>query len=445
LDTTPISSQNPTDTATLYNSYSVWEQDSINIIDSGKEWYGHEYGIINKRQYDFNIPAIAINEEIYIKTSFVTRTFENDYLVITINDTFKDTLEFDAINPQSTRYAEKNNLNFYHNLSSQNINIDIEYFPSSDDSRTWLNFIEINALSELKLMEDQLLFRKLSSAKDNSITRFIVSNTTENSIIWEITDNLDPKIIETSYNDNETIFTLQTDHLREFVAFNETMYYSPEFAGIVNNQNLHGAGPTDMVIVTHPRFIRAAAILKKLHEDNDNLSILITTPEELYNEFSSGSQDPTAIRDFMKMLYDKYNGQEPRFLLLCGDGSFDPKERVENNTNFIPAFQTEESLVTASSYVIDDYYGCLDENEGNDGRGVLDIGIGRLPVQTLNQACEIVDKIEKYIQKSEPTYGSWRDKICIIADDQDGNLHLEQADSLANGVNFIPKKRFHMP
>ncbi len=215
-------------------------------------------------------------------------------------------------------------------------------------------------------------------------------------------------------------------------------FLAPEFVEVVENQDLHSEGPFDVIIVTHPIFQDYSDQLAALHELRDGFTIKVVTPEKIYNEFSSGKQDPSAIRDYIKMFYDKYEGQEPKFLILFGDGSFDPKDRIENNTNLIPTFQTEESLIGASSYVIDDYFGYLDESEGEDAHGELDIGIGRIPVHTEEEAQIVMDKIGRYISTGDAYFGNWRNRICLIADDEDGNLHLEQADSLANQAILIP-------
>ena len=431
LESQPSSTSNPSHIITKYNNYTAKEDENINLIKSGKEWYGDEFGEINTRQYEFEFPEIITAENVIIKIEVANRTFVNEKMVIRINDDHSDTVILTSVGITSTMYARKKKKTIHYNATGSNIQVELEYLPASEVSRAWLNYIKVNATCNLKLTEGQLLFRDLTSINEGSVTKFIVSNTNEYTQIWEVTDNINPNIVESQFNEGDLFFTLNTDSLREFVAFDGTMFYSPEFIEIVENQDLHGSGPFDMVIVTHSLFVESAQRLKQLHETKDGMTILITSPNEIYNEFSSGSQDPTAIRDMMKMFYDKFEGQETRFLMLIGDGSYDPKDRLEDNTNFIPAFQTQESLKATESFVIDDYFGYLDDNEGNDGIGTLDIGIGRLPVQTSEEAMEVVDKIDRYITKGEPQFGNWRSKICIIADDEDGNLHLEQADSLA--------------
>jgi len=439
LTSEPSSTATPNRFISKYNNYKVIEDENLNLILSGKKWYGDEFGEINNRTYQFNFPHIILTEDVIIKTEIANRTTINEKMVIQVNNEQSDTVTLTSVNPLSTKFAQKKKKTISYSPNGDNIDIEFKYLPGTLSSAAWLDYIMVNAICSLNFDNGQLAFRELSSIADGAVTEFTVHNANQQLQIWNVSNPIIPKVIESQLSGNELSFTKVTDSLYEFIAFDGSQYLTAEFIGEIENQNLHGEGPFDMVIVTHPVFMESANELASIHESLDGFSIQIVTPEQIYNEFSSGKQDPTAIRDYMKMLYDKYEDQEPRFLLLFGDGSFDPKDRLENNTNFIPTFQTQESWITSTSYVVDDYFGYLDDNEGRDAIGVLDIGIGRFPVKTTEEANAILDKILRYISKGEPQFGKWRTKICMIADDEDGNLHMEQADSLANGVGFIPK------
>ena len=94
----------------------------------------------------------------------------------------------------------------------------------------------------------------------------------------------------------------------------------------------------------------------EFHQNKDNMNSIVVTPQQIYNEFSSGMQDVSAIRDFIKYQYDK-EYSKLKYLLLFGDGSYDPKNRTEDNTNFIVTYQSDRSLDRTKSYVTDDYFG----------------------------------------------------------------------------------------
>jgi hypothetical protein len=135
----------------------------------------------------------------------------------------------------------------------------------------------------------------------------------------------------------------------------------------------------------------------------------------------------------MKMLRNKGAfGADPGYLLLFGDASFDYKHRIHENTNLVPTYQSEESLRHTGSYVTDDFFGLLDDHEGSNSTGDLDIGIGRFPVSTHEQAVVAVDKIEHYITGSAEVMGDWRNKFCFVADYGDKNLHFTQAEYLVS-------------
>ena len=122
----------------------------------------------------------------------------------------------------------------------------------------------------------------------------------------------------------------------------------------------------------------------------------VSTTTEVYNEFSSGRQDITAIRDYARYMYE--NGGSLKYLLLFGDCSFDYKDRLSNNTNFVPTYESRQSFHPIFSYSSDDYYGFFEEDEGewietSAGDHTLEIGVGRLPVSTTEEAQDVVDKI----------------------------------------------------
>jgi len=428
---------NISSTITAFNDYKIVEDESHSLIESGKTWYGDEFGETNSRLYQFHFPNIVPEEEVAIKTSVANRTYINDKMVIGVNGEYTDSVTLTSISVNTTKFAQKKKkTNYYTNLGPE-INVQLDYLQAEPGSRMWLNFINVNVISKLRLDEGQLQFRELSCIVEGGITNFIVENTDSDTRIWDVTNPIVPLEMELTINDNETSFIVSTDSLREFVAFDGSVFKSAEFVSEVVNQDLHGSGPFDLIIVTHLLFWSQAEQLAQLHQELDGFKVLIVTPETIYNEFSSGKQDPTAIRDLLKMYYDKFEGEEPRYLLLLGDGSFDAKDRIEHNTNFIPTFQTWESWISATSYVVDDYFGLLDDDEGDDASGYLDVGIGRLPVQTAEEAQQMVDKILRYLAPEEPQFGKWRTKVCMIADDEDGNLHLEQADSLASGTGYV--------
>ena len=198
---------------------------------------------------------------------------------------------------------------------------------------------------------------------------------------------------------------------------------------------MHALRDIDYLIVSHPKFLEQANRLATFHE-SQGLNVEVVSPQQIYNEFSSGSQDVSAIRDFAKMLYDQ--DHPLRYLLLFGDASYDPKNRLSNNTNYIVSYQSSNSTNELYSYVSDDYFALLDEEESifSDATNIpfLDIGVGRFPVQTVEEAKNAVDKVIAY--SALESYGDWRLNMCFVGDDNDEveTVHSLQAEQLADYI-----------
>jgi len=188
-----------------------------------------------------------------------------------------------------------------------------------------------------------------------------------------------------------------------------------------------------MIIVTYPLFMPYAKKLAELHLADDGLTSLIVTPEQVYNEFSGGVPDAAALRNFIRMIRERgmQSGQQTRYLLLFGDGSYENKTPPPGNSSFIPTWQSVNSTTGVLSFTSDDFYGLLDDGEG-EADGFLDMGIGRLPAYDTASAGIMVRKISSYLQGSNQ--GSWRNILCLVADDEDSNLHMFDAEGLAEAA-----------
>ena len=200
-----------------------------------------------------------------------------------------------------------------------------------------------------------------------------------------------------------------------------------------------------MIIIAQPNFTTQAERLAEAHRTKDNLTVQVVAPEAIYNEFSSGTPDATAYRRFMKMFYDRQTSEAdaPKYLLLFGDGSFDNRKLTSawksvDMSNMLLTYQTENSL-SSQSYVIDDYFGFLDDTDNKKSlqNKKLCLGIGRFPIRTVEQATQMVDKVISYMENKNT--GSWKNNLCFMADDgsnTDGFMteHMEFADQLAGYV-----------
>lgn len=435
------SSNSITHSASTFNDYAYHEKEWTNLTKSGRNWYGEPFDTETNQDFTFSFSNLVTSSPITMSSNFVARsTSTPTSYSISSNGASIFSATINATTTDYTDYYAKNTtwLSSF-NSSTDAITLNVSFSKADNTSLGWLDYIELNAIRSLTFVNNaQLLFRNTTTVGPGNITSFSLSNSSGVSI-WDVTD------IHNIQNINHVAgtFTIETDSLKEFIAFNSSSYLTPKFIESVPNQNLHGYGQRDYIIVCHEDFYTQAQDLAKFHLEHDNLSAAVATTKSIYNEFSAGKQDPSAIRNFVKMFYDRANGNtdlQPKYLLLFGDGSYDPKDRVSNNSNYIVSYESSSSLDNRTTFVSDDFYGFLDDNEGGNitssdtsTSGLIDIGIGRLVVRTNNEANAMVTKIKDYYNSN--SFGDWRNEIVFIADDEDANTHIDDADELAINVD----------
>ncbi|PSR03137.1 MAG: oxidoreductase [Bacteroidetes bacterium SW_11_45_7] len=428
-------------TVNSFDDYAFHEKDEYNLIESGRKWFGEKFdNIANSQSFTFDFPNRITSSDVYLKSAVTARSVDpnpgSEFLVSEGSNTLLShtisNVDPDYTKPEAIRNVRETTFTG----SGNELTIDYTFSNSSSSSEGWLDYVELNVRRNLVLAGDQMAFRDQESAGSGNRARFVLNGATSNTVVWDVTDIHDIHRQNGQLSGNSFSFTASADELREYVAFNSGIEFNePNDIGKVDNQNLHGSlGQPDMIIVTPEKFKSASETLANFHRKKDQLTVKTVAIQRIYNEFSSGAQDITAIRDMMKLLYDRA-GQDtsrmPQYLLLMGDGSYDYKDRVTDNTNYVPTYQSQESLDPLNSYVSDDYFGLLDDSEGGNitsNDALLDVAIGRIPVATSQDAMNVVDKIKHY--DSPETYGNWRNNLTFVADDEDNNLHFRQANGL---------------
>ncbi len=449
----------PDNIVTTFDDYNYHEKNINNLIHSGRQWFGDNISGSSPYSVTFDFPNIVVSEPVKLKVNIASRSDQSSRnFTIKSNDKYLGTINILGVFFRSFTgtYANQKSGFFSFLPSSEQVNVNITFNRVEMNDLSWLDYITVNARRNLIMNGNAMFFRDAASVGAGKISRFIISGASGSAKIWDITDLYNVKQIEATYNNNSLNFSVETDTLREFVVLNpQSNFLKPitegNNVGWVTNQNLHGYGSVQMLIVTDPLFIEQAEELAELHREKDQLSVLVVTTTQIFNEFSTGIPDVSAIRDFARMLYKRGEGtqQQLKYLLLFGDGSFYNHLRKEGNTNKILTYQSLESLNHSTSYVSDDFFGYLDDNEGGSDKMAsyyLDIGIGRLTVNNIESAQNVVNKIKQYYQSR--SMRDWRNKIMFVADDgelNDDTIFMNHSNSLATWVStnypsFIVKK-----
>ena len=435
-------SNDPTQFVTSFSDYAVHEHDYENMLSTGKEWYGERFtGDTLEREFSFTFPNRIVTEPAYIDIDLIARSFVDSYYDLYINDVLvSDSTKIRFTSSTLGIFARKSNQRLTFFADDDVLKVKIKYYSEDNNSIAWLDFFELNAERELVFTGGQMKFCDPNSAAAGNISQFDIAQANSINFVWDITDIHNPKEVTYTIGDGNIHFTLPTDSVKTFVVFDDSDYYSPVSYAEIQNQNLHGISSVNFVIIRPDMFEAEAEQLANIHRDHDGLETICISPQQIYNEFSSGSQDISAIRDFMRMLYNKGAfGGERAYLMLFGDASFDYKHRVHENTNIVPTFESLESLRETGSFVTDDYFGLLDDNEGASASGNLDIGIGRFPISTNDEAFSAINKIKKYLSRDDEVMRDWRTTLCFVADDRDNNLHLNQAEGLVAIADTLHK------
>ncbi|MCB0429954.1 MAG: type IX secretion system sortase PorU [Flavobacteriales bacterium] len=438
------SSLSPTKTVSSFDDFGYHESDQVNLLKSGRMWFGEVFDILTNYDFDFSFPNLVPGANMTITTNVAARSIVNpsSFTVSVPSVGLSFPMAVSAVSGiYYNDYASVSETVKTFVPSSSDFQVNVSFNKYNASSIGWLNYIAVNARRQLSMYGDQMLFQDAQSIGTGEVAEYHLGNVSSNIQVWDVTNPVEPVNLQGTIMSGEWVYRQAANSLCKFVAFNGSSFTTPVLLGAVANQDLHGLASTgtyDMLIVAAPDFMNQAQQLADFHLQDDGVTSVIVTPAQIFNEFSSGSQDVSAIRDFVKMFYDQAStpDQAPRYLMLFGDGSYDPKSRLPVNTNFITAYQSPNSVSPTQSYVSDDYFGLLDDNEGRwleKDPDLVDIGVGRLPVQNVTEAQAVVNKIIHYHDPA--SLGDWRNVLCFVADDEDGNLHMSQSDQLATMID----------
>ncbi len=409
------------ETVSQFIDHQVHELDEFSLFHVGRTYYGDKIDLTSSKNFDFNFPNVVTTKPCKVNTALAGRNKQNASFDVLLDNVKKATY---SIPVYTSDYYYGYDVGGWvsANPTSETLRVTLKHNAyGAGTSEGYVDYITVNAWRNLKFTGSQMMFRNPEASINNKVYQYQLSNASQQVQVWNVTDPVAPSVMKGQLSGNTFSFKVNGDVDNEFVAFNGSSYCTAKMFGQVDNQNLHGIRDVDFVIVTYDGFMTQAERLKAIHNSLDpDLDVFITTPEMIYNEFSCGAKDISAIRDFCRMLYlDSNPGRKIKYLLLLGDCSYDYKNRTAV-VDFVPTYESVSSLCMTETFVTDDYFGFMDEAEGSIGSSLADIGIGRFPVQTLEQATQMVDKIERYIVKDETTMQPWRNAVTFFTDDEAG-------------------------
>ena len=425
----------PAEEVTTFTDYIHHEKRNRNLIKSGQEWVGEYFNVQLTHELSFEFPNMVTDSFVRIRGNFVSRSSYASNFIVHSEGEEVFSLEIPSVDYNYTGYfARSGSGSGQFRTDSDQFTLEVVYEKGTASAQGWLNHVTVNAVRHLEMTDGQMHFR-YRSPDEPKLVQFNIGNAPGNLEVWEVTRNREIRKLEGIQRTGSSAgFKIEAGtHYREFIAFDQSEYYEPEVVGAVDNQNLHGIGPRDMLIVTKEQYTSEARELARLHENADNFKVSVVTDEQVYNEFSSGKPDPSAIRNFVRMVYNRSVADDSlKYLLLFGDGTYNNRNVLESP--YLMTYQSKQSFNYSRSFVSDDFFGLLDTADNIEGRpsGLIDVGIGRFPVTNNEEARNAVNKVKRYLEAD--SWGAWLNKVSFVADDQDNNLHMRDADKLARYV-----------
>lgn len=434
------------------------EPEEINLINEGNLWLSGRMTSGDSKEWNVTLTGLQNGSTILYKIKPASRCLRPpesniNYMLIKDDYSSMPELNYDmgyvapGFGNWIWTYSTEFTLNQSQKTNGEQVKFRGKYMSNNGAAEGYIDWWEIIYKRRLNSASGDFLF--FDSPDTTATVEYNVSPFSGNNVkVFDVTDHNNPKIIQPISASSSNV-KFRKDELRgqlsKFMVWGPNGYKLPTIISGTKlpNQNLRGiTDGASFVIITDKEYVSAANRLKTKRESggpgNPNyLKTRIVTVDQIFNEFSGGLLDATAIRDFLKFAYENWN-QRPVYVLLLGDGHFDYKNIYgDNPPNAVPAFEvTHPQIDQVFGFTTDDYY--VNVTGGNIvpfGGEPPDMAVGRIPANSLEDADRYIDKLDCY--ENGQYNGNWKNKMLFVADDQmtsdgcEGVMHLAQIEGLA--------------
>lgn len=423
-----------------YDEYQYINEEKFNLMKIGRVWTGDAFNSSKSVSFTTRSPILPTDQIIY-RSRYIAYQSQGNSMNITINN----------LNPSNRTVAPTDKRDFIPEVYSgvvtnlQGNQINFNFTPSSvsnPNGKFYFDYAEVQYKQDLKFNGSQMNFRSYDIAEQSGDNyTFNIADAAAVDQVWQVSDIT--KVIRkvnksgTSSNFSFGYTANNTAFANEFVAFKNSETFTPTFVGKIENQDLASLQNIDYLMITVPEMMGQAQRLANYYQNK--YQVAVVDINKIYNEFSSGSKDITAIRDFTTRL-NTSNGKL-KYLFILGDTSYDFKGKSHPGSDIIPAYQSEESGNYSDSFVTDDYYAMTSPQSSGAtsvSSSLPNLPVGRLPAANLAEAKLLIDKTLTYNNahpgQSTP-FGEWRMKLDFVVDDDADTgvpFHNTMNNSLVN-------------
>ncbi len=361
-------------------------------------------------------PAPAGNAELQLR--IVSATFTPSTLEVYVNQTLATTISINtrgevirsANVPMSALQAGVNRLKLRLIQGTGSSVIDFDWFKLTGEF-----------LYTLPPQTEQFEFASSSSAD------IVLSNAqSSNNFIYNLSDTT--FLTGVAISGNTLRFSAQTG--KRYLATTSTATLSPVIRPHQNGDLRNPNNGADYIIITHPSFLSQANRLANFRQTalGGGYRTKVVTTEEVYAEFSDGFFTPRAIQDFLKYAYNTWQLPRPKYVLLMGSGTWDPK----NNYGFAEPLRKLPFIPVYGNPVSEIWFVSFENSPSRPFVNVPKMHIGRVPAVTLEEARIYVDKLIE--TATLPLSQAWYKQFLFITG---GIGSFEQQLFRANALNII--------
>ena len=397
-----------------FPDYLCHEEELFSPYNQGLNWFGEKIGMEDSLlTVHFYFPNLVKTKALKVKSKVYGKSSSSMQYDAWLNDVHL--ANGVAIAKPSDNYYARPSLienQLYSDSDSLVFNLSIRNNPKA---MPFLDYVELYGWRQLKQVGDVFPFRLMSNQFGYGVSAVWIQNTNAQCLLWDVTNPLSPDRQNVVVSGGNMIFALNESTEKRYVLFQPMAALEVEHWQRIPNQNVHAIADADMLILTSPIFMEQAQRLADYHAQQDGLRSIVVDVNEIYNEFSTGTPDPTGIRDFVRMVYRRSAGNL-RYLTLFGRASFDFRNILGAGKNYVPCYEILDLPEYELSICTDDFFGMMDDNEGANSNGRVDIGIGRISVSTVEEAETILRKIQHYDDLAA-VHGDWKTNLFLFADD----------------------------
>lgn len=398
------------------------EEDKHNLGSLGRRWFGQRFFDDQQESFTIETPNVASGTQIDVAARVASDGSETTSFSLTIgNDT--NTKSISGISDSSV--GSEPNTSFYQirgmihlpQNAAESITGKLSYASNGDLSAIgYLDFIIAQYQRDLDGAGGSFMF---SLSSQDAAQQLAVASASAETCIWELGGDVVhmPPAGATIFGsdvivDEDSKFYLSTAYKTPTYRRSTRVLSPSSFL-----KDISTLPPTTYLLITAEAFREEAELLVSHRKNVAGLSAKVVIVEEIYKAFSTGQQDIAAIRNFVRYLYFS-QGKKLKYLCLFGDTSYDYKKRTTDNDMVVPTFHALNSFSLTNSFMSDDFFTMLDENEGMlTSYDHMDIAVGRMVFSNASQARVLVNKVIDY--ESPTNRGSWNNSFTILSDDAD--------------------------